>query len=110
MYDGTVLAAHPERKPGPRIMKRDRLRIDPDGVVKEFSGTYVKPFRNTEDNGRFRFLDIMANRLNTRRAIRELVVSKLDDLMKQTSELRSQLERIEQGVSAILEKNSRRGS
>jgi hypothetical protein len=35
LFDGTVLAAYPIRKPAPKIIKRDNLKIDEDGVCGE---------------------------------------------------------------------------
>lgn len=56
-------------------MKRDGDRLDEDNVCKDFMGSYVGSF-NFDGPGRFRFFDIMANRLNVRRAIREIALPK----------------------------------
>ena len=39
LYDGTVLAAYTIRKPHPRIMKRDGLRVDADASRRSTSAT-----------------------------------------------------------------------
>lgn len=90
MNDGTVLAAYPVRKPAARIMKRDGDKLDDDGVCKEFLGSHVGSF-DFNDPGRFRFFDIMANRLNTRRAIREIVEPSLTAIQGEVFALRNEL-------------------
>jgi hypothetical protein len=93
MNDGTVLAAHPIRKPADRIMKRDGDRLDADGVCQEFVGSRTNSFR-FDDPGRFRFFDLMANRLNTRRAIRELVQPQLESLHAEVADLKAQVQEL----------------
>jgi len=48
---------------------------------------YVGTF-DMQDPGRFRFFDLLANRLNTRRAVREIVTPELEALQKEVAELR----------------------
>lgn len=93
LFDGTVLAAYPIRKPADRIIKRDGLRIDENGIVSEY-------LRNGQelhgpDERRFRFQDIIANNLNTRRAIRELVVPAMTSILEEIRELNERLDRME---------------
>jgi hypothetical protein len=95
LHDGTILAACPERKPARRIMKRDHCRIDADGVLSDISRN-GKELRDWHYEGRFRFQDIIANRLNARRAIRELVLPELAALRAALTALRSDLARLEE--------------
>jgi hypothetical protein len=100
LRDGTVMAAHVDRKPSPHVMKRDNLRIDPDGVFKEFvsSGRHLLSDVKYED--RTRFQDILANSLNARRAIRALVLPQLESLVSQVAAMQEQLQRIEDAIRA----------
>jgi len=71
-------------------MKRDHQKLDEDNVCREFKESFIDTF--TSDNpGRFRFFDIMANRLNTRRAMRQLVLPQLESLHAELAELRGQI-------------------
>ncbi len=90
LNDGTVMAAYPVRKPAARIMKRDGQKLDADNVCREFLGNYVGAFK-FDDDGRFRFFDIMANRLNTRRAIRELILPEMQAVREEIAALRSDI-------------------
>lgn len=94
LFDGTVLAAYPIRKPAPKIIKRDNLKIDDDGVCIESlrAGRYVS---DCQYENRFRSQNIIANRLNTRRAIREIVLPKLAMIQQEITAVRTQLDRIE---------------
>lgn len=93
MNDGTVMAAYPIRKIPERIMKRDGYALDEDGVCREFMGSYVKSF-DMNDPGRLRFFDIFANRLNTRRAIREIAVPEIKALRQEVADLRKLVEEL----------------
>ena len=88
LHDGTVLAAYPMRKPAPRIIKRDGLRIDADGVTIEYGGAGEEL---THHEGRFRFQDIIANSLNSRRAIRDLVLPPMAELHREITALRAEV-------------------
>jgi len=93
LYDGTVLAAYPFRKPSPRIMKRDGMRVDADGVVSETARSGWE-LSDTRNETRFRFQDILANRLNARRAVRELATEPIEALHRDIAELRTEVRRI----------------
>lgn len=90
LRDGTVLAAYPTRKPTPHMLKRDGQRIDEDNVCSEFdrSGSEL---RDVNNDTRTRFQDIVANALNVRRAIRQLVLPRLDEIESQLAALRAQI-------------------
>ena len=93
--DGTVNAAYPVRKPIPKTIKREKLRIDKDGVCKEMVDT-GKELSDVHNESRMRFQDIIATRLNTRRAIREMVFPYLIKLQKDMDDVRNKLDHIQQ--------------
>jgi len=76
LFDGTVLWAFPVRKPTPKIIKRDNLKIDEEGVCVEWlrSG---KELSDVNNDIRTRFQDIIATSINTCRALREVVLPEL---------------------------------
>ena len=94
LFDGTVMAAEPMRKPSSRVMKRDRLTVDSDGVCRELLHD-GKELRDVGNENRFRFMDIISTSLNTRRALREIVLPALEFLREDIAALQSQLDRIE---------------
>lgn len=98
LHDGTVLAAFPVRKPTPHVIKRDRLRIDPDHVCREYF-TGGREISDVNNETRMRSQDIISNALNARRAVRELVLPRLDALESEFTALRAQLDRIEQSLA-----------
>ena len=94
LNDGTVLTAYPMRKPGPKRMKQDHLKIDADSVCEE----WLSPGWELSDSYnevRFRFQNILATKLNIRRAIREMILPVLTDMQQEIAALRAQLDRIE---------------
>ena len=94
LHDGTVLAAYPIRKPSKQELKRERVRIDPDGVAREWADN-GRNLSDIHNETRTRFQDIIATNLNTRRAIRELLEPRLAETMEEIAKLREQLDRIE---------------
>jgi hypothetical protein len=94
LHDGTVLAARPIRKPSQRPSNPSRRKIDPDGVAVEWAES-GSDLRDNQNETRFRFMDIIAAKLNTRRAIRELVLPRVAELHDEVRNLREQLDRIE---------------
>ncbi len=94
LFDGTVLASFTRRKPSPQAMKREHLKIDEDGICKEDleAGKWLC---DSMHPNRFRFQDIIANRLNMRRSIRELALPELAAIREEVAAMRSQLDRIE---------------
>ena len=93
LHDGTVLAAYPIRKPMPKVIKRDNLKIDEEGVSGEWLGP-GKELSNVQHENRFRFQNIIASRLNTRRAIREIILPELAAICQEIAAMRTQLDRI----------------
>lgn len=104
LHDGTVVAAYPIRKPIPKVIKQDRLRIDEDGVCREWAGA-GKELSDVQNESRMRFQNIIATRLNTRRAIREIVYPQLLKLQEDIDNMRSQLDEIK----GLLERPPRMG-
>jgi hypothetical protein len=91
--DGTVLAAYPSRKPSKRTMKERGWKIDDDGVCIKASDSWIGEFHVT-DPGRLRFFDIIANRLNMRRSIREIALPKIEALQKEIHELKDEVRQL----------------
>ena len=98
LYDGTVIAAYPVRKPTPKIIKRDKLKIDEDGICRGWMES-GKVLSDSKNENRFRFHDIISNRLNTRRTIREMVLPQISKLQEDMDGLRTQLGEIQQLLS-----------
>ena len=88
-----MLADYPIRNPADRILKRDGRRVDADNVCVEF-GRNGKELSDVNYEGRTRFQDIIAVALNTRRAIRELLLPELQQLKDEVAALRSALGRV----------------
>lgn len=107
LRDGTVLSAYPERKPAERIMKRERIRIDADNVFREtdVSGDFMSDANN---QGRTRFQDIVANRINLQRTLRDLVVPRFETLELQIAEIKAQLDRLEGLVNLVIKQSDSR--
>ena len=90
LHDGTVLAACPMRKPTSRWVKTSGARVEEDGVVT-FGGTAGRELGDPDNDRRFRFQDVIANNLNGRRALRELVLPVLGELRKEVAALRAEV-------------------
>ena len=100
LWDGTVLSAYPVRKPMPKTLKQNHMRIDDDGVCREF-GENGAELSDVHNQTRTRFQDILANSLNTRRAIRAVLVPRLEALETEFKTLQTQLDRIEHAIAAL---------
>jgi len=96
LFDGTVLSAHPIRKPTPKSIKQDKIKIDEDWVCNKGWYTNGKQFSDTNFENRFRFQDLMANRINMRRAIRDMVFPYLTKLQNDMDDIHSKLDQIQQ--------------
>jgi len=92
LNDGTVMAARPIRKPSRSSTDRSGPSIDPDGVA-EWVTTAGKELSDVNNPNRFRFLDLLASNLNTRDALRTLVLPAIESLRKEISELRVEIAR-----------------
>jgi hypothetical protein len=98
LHDGTILAAYPVRKPVPKTIKRDKIRIDEDGVCNDYTGA-GRELSDVHNESRMRFQNIIATRLNTRRAIREIVLPYFEKLQRDVNEIRCQLDHIQGSLS-----------
>ena len=96
LYDGTIVASFPIRKPIPKTIKQDKIKIDEDGVCDRGWYTSGREFSDVNVENRFRFQDIIATRLNTRRAIREMVFPYFKKLEKEIGEVNEKLDCIQQ--------------
>jgi hypothetical protein len=95
LYDGTIVASFPIRKPIPKSIKQDNIKIDEDGVCDNGWYSTGKEFSDVNVENRFRFQDIIATRLNTRRAIREMVFPYLQKLQKDIDQVNNKLDNIQ---------------
>jgi len=98
LHDGTVLAAYPVRKPTPHVIKRDHLKIDEDGVAFVYSGA-GRELSDVENQTRMRFQNIIATNLNTRRALRELVLPPFEEMRCEIATLRAELEDVKRAFA-----------
>ena len=93
--DGAVTLCTPTRKPLPKQIKQEGLHIDNDFVCKEYQST-TGEFGGRPVEQRVRFADLLANRLNMRRAIRDIVMPALEDIQSSIERLHKRLDEIEQ--------------
>lgn len=98
LHDGTVLSAFPIRKPIPKTIKQEKLKIDEDGVCRGHS-TAGEHISDVNNDNRTRFQDIIATRINTRRTIREIVLPAIHELKQELTEINDRLNRIENMLS-----------
>jgi hypothetical protein len=92
--DGAIVAGVPTRKYSKRRIKEEGVWIDQDLVMRE--GQYdVKTFERATDEQRVRMVDLLANRLNMRRTVRELVLPELANIEVSLADLHERLDRIE---------------
>ncbi len=96
-HDGAVIGAGPNRKPSEKRVKSDGLWIDDDSVFQEYLYSPTD-WCSWEPEKRTKTVEVLANRLNTRRAIRELVLPELRSLHQSIELLRDQLDRIERKI------------
>ncbi|MCU0980787.1 MAG: hypothetical protein MUF25_16680 [Pirellulaceae bacterium] len=96
--DGSVIACGPERKPFERRIKEEGIHIDEDGVFREalYSPT---SWHSWNDEQRREAVTILANRLNMRRAIRDLVLPELKELKTVLLDIEKRLRQIEQAIA-----------
>jgi hypothetical protein len=92
------LHAPPERKSLPKRIKEDGLHIDADFVCKEYQSAPGE-FGRWPDEQRVRFSDVLANRINMRRAIRDIVMPMLAYIQLSLEKLNNRLNDIEQSLN-----------
>ncbi|QDV24167.1 hypothetical protein [Aureliella helgolandensis] len=97
-HDGSVIACGPKRKPTAKPIKDRGIHIDPDGVCDEtfYSPTYWHDWDVVQ---RDKAVTILANRINTRRSIRELVLPELQAIQAALTSIQDRLERMESVAS-----------
>lgn len=100
LKDGTVTVAYPVRKPSAEALKRDKEVIDDDGVCREFQ-TAGREYSDFKFESRFRFMDVMATAMNTRRIVRELVLPRIDFLESRIEAVQSSISRIEELMAKL---------
>lgn len=99
LRDGTVIGAFPIRKPSPAEMRNARHPIDADGVAEAHFGS-VREMTEVGDETRMRRLDLIAANLNTRRAIRSLILPELAALHDEVASLRAEIANLSKAVAA----------
>lgn len=93
LKDGTITAVLQTRKPLKKSLRRGE-KIDEDGVYR----TYVhecSDYQDLEDRHYVTRHVALAGRLNTRRAIRELVLPRLDEIASQLEAINQRLDKLE---------------
>jgi hypothetical protein len=93
LYDGTVIGVYPIRKPMPRLIKQRKIHVDEDGACNEWFWN-GKELADVKNDLRTRGQDLIAMRLNTRRAIREITQPWFIQLQSNIEQLRNQLDQI----------------
>lgn len=95
---GAAITCTPHRKPSKRRIKEDRVSIDDDLVISEYAEK-VDEFHDLGVEARGRLSDLLANRINMRRAVRELVLPILTNIENSLSSIHERLERVEQALT-----------
>jgi hypothetical protein len=97
---GASYFAAPSRKPNARdILAQD----DPDLVSKEFTDK-ITDYEKQPDELRRRAGPVFANRINTRRAIRELILPELKAIQATLADIQSRLARVESVIGQQVDK------
>lgn len=99
LRDGTVIGAFPIRKPSPAELRKVGRPIDADGVAEAHFGS-VREMVEVSDETRTRQQDLIAANLNTRRAIRSLVLPELVALHEEVADLRAEIAKMSKAVAA----------
>lgn len=92
--DGATVACLAERKPSERVLKDRGERVDSDFVFRENAVELDESYEWTPDY-RGRASDILSNRINMRRAIRELVLPELSLIQESLAKIDQRLDKIE---------------
>jgi hypothetical protein len=96
--DGAAVACTPTRRPSKKRIRDEGIHIDADHVVREYKYS-SKEFDLASDRQRIRMADLLSNRLNGRRTIRELVLPVLANIETALGSLSERLERIERTLA-----------
>jgi hypothetical protein len=96
--DGAVVGCLPTRKPSAKRLKEDGIRVDPDLVCREYLYG-ASNLQTWELEQRVRTGDLLTNRMNMRRTVRELVLPGLAEIREALLAIHGRLERIEQMVA-----------
>jgi hypothetical protein len=108
--DGAVVGCHPERKPSARKLKEDGLKIDDDLVFWEISYG-AGDFAAWELDQRVRTADLLSNRMNMRRTVRELIMPQLTSIEATLADVAKRLARVEAALAgAGAEKQAEKAS
>ncbi|MBL8814237.1 MAG: hypothetical protein JNM43_28975 [Planctomycetaceae bacterium] len=96
---GAVATCTPRRKPSPKQIKANGLQIDVDYVCNEY---LLAPdeFDEMSQRARGKISDILANRMNTRRAIRDLVLPVLSEIQSSIQQINNRLNEIERSLKS----------
>jgi hypothetical protein len=92
--DGAAVACSPARKPSGRKIKDEGISIDVDCVIRDYRYS-SKSFECADVSQRVRMSDLLSNRLNMRRTVRELVLPCLANIVATLRSIEERLERIE---------------
>ena len=98
---GASFSAHPDRKPYVKKGKKKDIfspQDDPDLVCYEFFSS-ANDFKELPDQSRLHVSGVLANRINARRALRELVLPQLEAIQKSLDALHARLDRLESPAS-----------
>jgi len=93
LKDGCVLLAVPTRKPSSRTRGGEAVRIDEDGIHQTHVIALDTFTQGIPEVSRMAHAAI-AGRLNTRRAIRDLVHPRLDQLEQRLERIEAKLDRL----------------
>lgn len=96
--DGATTNCLAKRKPRDKELKDMGDHVDADFVYREYHHGFNEIYEWGEAQ-RSRASDTLANRINTRRAIRELVLPELEAIQKSLASLHDRLDQLEQQIN-----------
>ena len=92
--DGAVTACLPKRKPSAKSLEFMGDVVDDDFVYREYHQSADEIFELPAEVS-VRLVDVLANRINTRRAVRELVLPELKAIRESLETIHQRLDRLE---------------
>jgi hypothetical protein len=98
--DGAVIAAFPMVKPTAKHLKERKQVVDADGVCIESKYAW-QGFGTFPDAERRHLATLHANRLNTRRALREIVLQELTSIQAAVARLSEQIEQLDRRLAQL---------